>query len=188
MGLGYLYGVLVSYQKCDCRFLISCFDQDSYKIPPLKVFCVLKLQIEGKGREKTPTHYQTNDNSSMLIIAFCFSRNKVLRLLIGEMFTPGDSRLTDIICSNDGHRCNREVPGGPRYSPDFIPSFRESGRSRIPGGSARRAVESKLSSVSSRESTDPDSRNRIAHQLDQIMVSSLFCVPFLCPYSSKCSI
>lgn len=35
-----------------------------------------------------------------------------------------------------------------------------------------RAVEYELSSVSSRESTDPDSRNRAAHQVDQIMVSS----------------
>lgn len=98
------------------------------------------------------------------------------------MFTPGDSRLTDIIGSNDGHRCNREVPRGPRYSPDFIPSFRESGRSRIPAGDLL-AVESMLSSVSSRESTDPDSRNRATHQVDQIIISGLLWIPFLRPYS-----
>lgn len=160
------------------------FDEDSYKIPAASFTTtegVLRSQIAnwGKGERKNPTHRQTNDNSSMLIIAFCFSKNKVLRLLIGEMFTPGDSRLTDIICSNDGHRCNREVPRGPRYSPDFIPSFRESGRSRNPGGSELRAVEYELSSVSSRESTDPDSRNRAAHQVDQIMVSSSLWSPFL---------
>lgn len=136
---------------------MSYFDEDSNKIPAASFTTtegVLRSQIAnwGKGERKNPTHRQTNHNSSMLIIAFCFSKNKVLRLLIGEMFTPGDSRLTDVICSNDGHRCNREVPRGPRYSPDFIPSFRESGWSRIPGGSVLRAVEYELSSVSSRES------------------------------------
>lgn len=42
-----------------------------------------------------------------------------------------------------------------------------------------RAVEYELSSVSSCESTDPDSRNRAAHQVDQIMVSSSLWVVFL---------